>query len=53
LEEQSNATRAIAHEPSIPLWSPDAARETVPRARRDEAKLSKNERRRGPRRPVN
>jgi hypothetical protein len=30
LEEQSNATRAIAHEPSIPLRSQDAAWETVP-----------------------
>ena len=30
LEEQSNATRAIAYEPSIPLRSPDAAWETVP-----------------------
>jgi len=30
LEEQSHATRAIAHEPSIPLRSPDAAWETVP-----------------------
>jgi len=30
LEEQSNATRAIAHEPSIPLRSQDAAWKTVP-----------------------
>ena len=30
LEEQSHATRAIAHEPSIPLRSPDAAWETMP-----------------------
>jgi hypothetical protein len=30
LEEQRNATRTIAHEPSIPLRSQDAARKTVP-----------------------
>jgi hypothetical protein len=30
LQEQSNATRAIAHEPSIPLRSQDTAWETVP-----------------------
>lgn len=30
LEEQSNATRAIAHQPSIPLRSQDTAWETVP-----------------------